>query len=557
MPKITTRAGLVVGTELTVDEALKTFTLNVVGNMIAKDGVTLQALYSKFVELWATAPYQDSPFPMYAIDALSGQFQFGTDGSRFNGWKPGSDATRQMLRDGGWSEFQAGVYDASGTLTSGGAMTRQYVGIVGLGVVSTGSQLYYQRAAADAPINFTFNDQANEGIQVYGDAVADATTTTFDKRAFFKGFVREYAKKYKDSVLADTGKTATGANLVNLLLSNENDLDVLVVDGSITASPYSEINVKYFATAFVRDIDIVNTPRSFGIVVDVGTHSGTDGAGASAATAMTTAAAGITIANYLGGTLRIHNGAAKGVYTIAGAGGSATSVPLTTGLLGIASGASFTLQRAVPVVASLQQIYTKIQFQLRQNSSINGLASAGAVTGKTGSILLNFVGSALKAGFFAPANPNGGGTGVTILGNSSSDINSFTSYDNSAVARDYAFASAWVIGFNAPLVGAGSSYRMMFTSPPGAGNDYAEAGAITVNDASGVPITGTITSGSLPGTYDYDGNVQGGFTGGTDRAVTLVGIRPGFGKFVAGTGTLTRSKAISMSLVAEQDRAYL
>jgi len=97
MAKITTRAGLNVGTELTIDEPGRTFTLNVAGGLVAKDGVTLQALYSKFVELWATSTYQDSPFPMYAIDALSGQFQFGTDGSTFSGWKPSNDATRQML----------------------------------------------------------------------------------------------------------------------------------------------------------------------------------------------------------------------------------------------------------------------------------------------------------------------------------------------------------------------------------------------------------------------------------------------------------------------------
>lgn len=545
MAKITTRAGLVVGTELTVDETLKTFTLNVAGNLIAKDGVTLQALYSKFVELWATVSYQDSTFPMYAIDALSGQFQFGTDGATFNGWKPANDATRQMLRDGGWSE-----YNAAGTLA------RQYVGIVGLGVVSAGSQLYYQRASADAPTNFTFTDQANEGIQVYGDLAADAATTTFDKRTFFKGYVREYAKKYKDSILADTGKTATGANLVNMLLSNEADLDITVVDASITASPYSEINVKYFATAFVKDIDTTGTGRSFGVVVDVGTHSGTDGAGANAATAMTTAAAGITIANYYGGTLRIHSGAAKGVYTISGSGGSATSVPLTSGLLGIAAGASFTLQRAVPVVATLQQIYTKVQYQLRQTGNINGLASAGAVTGKTGSILLNFVGSALKAGFFAPTNPNGGGTGVTLQGYGSSDVNTFTSYDNTAATRDYPYAAAGNINFNTPLIGAGSSYRLMFTAPPGAGNDYGESGAVTVNNTAGVPITGVITAASIAFDYDYDGNVQGGATAGTDRAVTLIGIKPGTGKFVAATGTLSRSKAISLSLVAEADRVY-
>jgi hypothetical protein len=105
-------------------------------------------------------------------------------------------------------------------------------------------------------------------------------------------------------------------------------------------------------------------------------------------------------------------------------------------------------------------------------------------------------------------------------------------------------------------VGAGSSYRLMFSAPPGAGNDYGEAGAITVNDASGTPITGTISASSIPFTYDYDGNVQGGATAGTDRAVTLIGIKPGTGKFVVATGTLTRSKNISLSLVAEVDRVY-
>lgn len=547
MAKITSKASLNVGVELTVNEPARTFTLNVAGNLVAKDGVTLQALYSKFVDLWATATYQDSPFPMYAIDALSGQFQFGTDGATFSGWKPADDATRQKLRDGGWSEYN-----------SAGVLARQYVGIVGLGTVSSGAQLYYQKTSTGAPVNFTFTDQCNEGIQVYGNVAADATTTTFDDRTFFRGFVREYGKKYKDSVLADTGKTGTGANIVNLLLSNENDLDIQVADGSIGTSPYSEINIKYFASAFQVDVDLVGTPRSFGIVVDVGTHSGVDGAGSNGATTFTSAAAGITIANYYGGTLTIHNGPAKGLYTISGSGGSTTSVPLTSGLLGAASGASFTLQRAAPVSASLQKIYTKIQYLLRQNSNINGLASAGSVTGKTAVQQLNFVGPDLKAGFFAPTNPNGGGTGVTIQGFSSTDKNSFTSYDNSAATRDYPFAAAGTITFNAPLIGAGSSYRLMYTAPPGAGNDYGEAGAITVNNASGVPITGSISSGSITFDFDYDGNTQGGFSAGTDRPVTLIGIRPGLGggKFVATTGTLTRSKAISLSLVAEVDRVY-
>ena len=449
MAKITSKSQINVGTELTIDEPARTFTLNVAGNLVAKDGVTLQALYSKFVDLWATATYQDSPFPMYAIDALSGQFQFGTDGATYSGWAPANDATRQMLRDGGWSEYSAA-----------GALQRQYVGIVGLGSVSSGAQLYYQRASTDAPSNFTFTDQCNEGIQVFGDA----TSGNFDKRTFFKGFVREYAKKYRDSVLADTGKSATGAYTVNLLLSNEDDLKIQAADGAMSGAPYNAITISYYSADQNRNIGGSNYP--FRVIID----------------------------------------------------GNNTT---------------------------LEQVYTKVQYLLRQNSDINTAGTAGTVTGKTAAALLAFVGDTLETT-----------TGVFIDNIQSADSNRIVFKDQNGVNRTNPYTAAGTITSNAPLVGAGSSYRMMFTAPPGAGNDYGEAGAVTVNDASGTPITGVISSSSIDFTFDYDGNTQGGFSAGTDRPVTLIGIRPGSGKFVVATGMLTRSKTIALSLVAEQDRVY-
>ena len=448
MAKIISKSMLNVGTELTVNESAKTITLNVAGNLVAKDGVTWQALYSKLVDLWATVAYQDSPFPCYAIDALSGQFQIGTDGSTFSGWTFANDATRQMLRDGGWSEYSAA-----------GVLTRQYAGIVGLGSVSSGSQLYYQRAAVDAPTNFTFTDQCNEGIQVYGDASNGA----FDKRTYFKGFVREYAKKYKDSVLADTGKTATGAYLVNLLLSNEDDLKIQAADGAMTGAPYNGIVVDYFSVNQVRSIGGSN--YNFKIIID-------------------------------------GNG------------------------------------------ATLEQIYTKVQYLLRQNSNINDGGTAGTVNGKTAAALLNFVGDTLETT-----------QSVYIDNIQAADSNRIIFKDDSGVNRTNPFTAAGVISFNAPLVGAGSSYRMMFSAGPGAGDDYGESGAITVLDADDNPIAGSIGSGSISFTFDYDGDTLGG-AAGTDKAVTVVGIRPGSGKFVAATGLLTRSKVIGVSLVAEQDRVY-
>ena len=449
MSKITSKAQINVGTELTINEPARTFTLNVAGNLVAKDGVTIQALYSKFCDLWATSTYQDSPFPLNALDALSGQYYFGVDaGGNYSGWKPADDATRQMLRDGGWREY-----------SSAGVLNREYVGIVGLGTVSSGAQLYYQKVSGGAAANFTFTDQCNEGIQVYGDA----SNGNFDSRTYFKAYCREYAKKYKDSVLADTGKTATGAYLVNMLLSNEDDLKIQAADGAMSGAPYSGITVSYYSANQTRSIGGSN--YNFKIIID---------------------------------------------------GNSAT----------------------------LEQIYTKVQYLLRQNSDINTAGTAGTKTGKIQAALLSFVGDTLETA-----------TSVYIDNIQSADSNRIKFKDDGGTFRENPYTAAGTLNFNAALVGAGSSYRLMYSAPPGAGNDYGEAGAITVKNAAGTDITGAISAGSIAFDFDYDNDAFGG-TAGTDKAVTLIGIRPGYGKFAVATGTLTRSKTIGLSLVGETDRAY-
>jgi len=449
MSKITSKAQLNVGTEIVIDEPGRTVRLVAAGNLVAKDGVTLQAVYSKLVDLWATATYQDSPFPMYAIDALSGQYAIGTDGATYSTWSWYDDTTRNMLRDGGWSEY-----------AGSSAITQQFAGFIGLGAISSGAQPYYHLASTDSPTNFPFTDQFNVGVKVYGDA----SHGNFDKRAYAKAFCREYGKKYASSVLADTGATSTGANKQNFLIANSDDLKIQAADGAMTGAPYSGITVSYYTANQVRSIGGSN--YNFKIIID-------------------------------------GNG------------------------------------------ATLEQIYTKVQYLLRQGTDINTSGTAGAKIGKIQSDLLTFVGDTLVTS-----------NSVYIDNIQSADSNRIEFYDDGGTKRTNPYTSAGTISFNAPLVGAGSSYRLFFTSPPGAGNDYGEAGAITVNDASGDPIAGTISAASVAFDYDYDGNTQGGFTAGTDRPVTLVGIRPGYGKFVAATGTLTRSKTIALSLVAEVDRVY-
>lgn len=446
MSKITDRTQINVGTELILDEPNRTYELIEAGNLTAKDGVSYQAFYSKLIDLWSTATYQDSPFPMNPIDARSGQYQIGIDaGGTPNGWRPKNQATRDMLRDGGSEE-----YDNLGTLI------RVNAGLVGLGSINAGAQTYFLRDPNDAPINFTFDDMPNIGVQVYGDA----NNGNFDKRSFFKAFVREQGKKFSESVLGDTGKTDTGAFIVNMLLSNEDDLKITDLDSEMSNAPYDDITVTYFDTNQARTIGGVS--YNYNVIV---------------------------------------------------AGNGAT----------------------------LEQIYTKLQYLLRQGSDID--SGAGSVTGKTADLLAGFVGSTLNTT-----------TGVFIDAIQNADSNRITFKDVTGVARQNPFESAGSLSFNPIMVAAGSSYRLMYTDAAG-DNDYGKAGAITVNDADGNPISGEIT-GNIDFTFDYDNDSSGG-SSGTDKAVTLIGIAKGFSKFAVAEGTLTKSKVISLGLVAEVDRAYL
>jgi len=449
MAKIVSPSLINVGTELTIDTTAKTFTLNATGNLVAKDGVSIQAVYSKFVQLWETTTYNKFEFGFYAIDALSGQFQFGTNGQTFNGWKPANDTTRQMLRDGGWSEY-----------SSTGVLNRQYVGIVSLGDVNTGAQLYYQKTLGGASADFTFVDEVNEGIQVYGDV----TNGNFDNRTYFKGYVREQGKKYKDSILADTGKTSTGANIVNLLLSNEDDLKIQDTDVNVAANtPYTNIDVTYYGADQNRSIGGVNYP--FRIIID---------------------------------------------------GANATA----------------------------EEIYTKVQYLLRQSSDID--AGAGSVTGKTANLLLNFVGDTLITT-----------TGVYIDNYNTNDVNRLTFTDQNGVARTEPFTATGTLNFNSFLTSGGTGYyRMYFTDLTGVA-DYGLTGAITVNDATGTGIFGTISSSSIPFSFAYDSNTQGGRTPATDAQVTIVAGNAGSAKPVVTTYTIVRATGQGISLVAENDRAYI
>lgn len=199
--------------------------------------------------------------------------------------------------------------------------------------------------------------------------------------------------------------------------------------------------------------------------------------------------------------------------------------------------------------APAEQIYEKIQYQLRQDSDID--AGGGTVNGKTADGLLTFVGDTLLT------SPS-----VYIQNFDTNDTNRLQFTDKNSVVRTYPFVATLTLNFNENLVSdANSVYRVYFTNDDtgdNTGRDFGTSGAIMVQDASSVALSGTVgglTSKTF--TFAYDTNVQRGATAaGTPAPVTVVALGLGTSQYVRSTGTIARSNANSVSLAGALERNY-
>ena len=189
-------------------------------------GVTLQALYSFCKEEWKSA--QDLiriPFPLITI--TPNQFDF------VNSWELDNDRSREAIRDAGWS-----VISASFTLA-------EYVGIVSLGTLASGDQVYYQQLnTASLPVNFAMSGTVNQAIRQLSQSI---TQVEFDSRAYTKIFVREYKKTFDDASIQDDLAVVSQSYIVySLPLTNVVDLKIQTpFESEATGSPYIEVTIDY------------------------------------------------------------------------------------------------------------------------------------------------------------------------------------------------------------------------------------------------------------------------------------------------------------------------
>ena len=442
-------------TEVTIDTSAKTIKLSEAGNLTT-DGVTLQCLYSFLKEEWkADNTLIPFPFPMTAITPE--QFEFA------EGWVPADDATRKLIRTGGWREL-----DTSANLNA------EYMCVITLGNIETDHTAYYAFESDSSRTSFTYSGPVNEAIQTYGDV----DNGDFDKRTeVLTVFIREQGYTYDSTTTTDIGVGELSYKVERFPLSESVDLNISASDTDIeNNTPYTGMSIEFFNTAQTKTIG--SSTYDFGVIVSCN-----------------------------GGTT--------------------------------------------------QQIYEFLQYQLRQDSSIN--SGTDTVNGLLADAMAQFVGDRLDT--LAVSNPAGDGAGVFLANFDSNYTNSIRLIDNTETYRTYPFVAAGQLDFNANLQNdSGAIYRMFFADPDGtadSGDEYGTSGAVTVEDNDGNPIEGNVGGAeSVSFDFDYDNNTQGGRTAGTDAEVVVVAIGLDTAQFVSATATINRSTGINISLVSALERNY-
>jgi hypothetical protein len=201
-----------------------------------------------------------------------------------------------------------------------------------------------------------------------------------------------------------------------------------------------------------------------------------------------------------------------------------------------------------------QEVYEFVQYKLRHGVVSDIDTGTGIKYGEVTPDLLKFVGDTLYTIY-----QTNGASGVWINNISPVDKNSVYFYDNTTTQRAYPYQAVLRLQFGDNVITDATNAKFfVFFS-----NNYGTTSALIVNDASSTPMSALVstvpayaTNKYVDLTFDYDGNVQGGRSAGTDAPVTAVCIGLSTSQYVKATGTITKSKSNSISLVSSLERNY-
>lgn len=501
--------------EIVIDTTTKTIALKVVGNL-TKDGATIKAVYSKLKDAWRTdATLVKFPFPMGPITDEQFEMINGWNWDKTNTSGPAAQKTAELLRTGGWS-----------VVTTSGAITELWASIITLGTLGSTDQVYYQQVnQATAPTNFTLTGKVNQAVQILNDPNGDGNYSDgFDRRNYFKLFVREWQKIYAQSQISDIGVSSMTYQAYRFPLTNSTDLKVTHSQTEIDANSdgvpdqgvYANINITYLRHT---DDTRYNIRGSW--------VSGTSYNVADVVQSSNGRWFKCTVA-YSGTTAPHSQPANWSAYEGERQIGSAwyafhTIIDADSTVSATSSGAARTTE-----------IYEAVQYYLRQSGDIDSDATA-SVTGKTADPLLRFVGDTLVTS-----------NGVYIDSFNTQDTNAIEFYDYSGTLRTFPYVAALTINFGENLQNDQYAKYWVFFENAG-GNQFGTTNAIIVQDKDGNDMAGLVNPAwptkrsSVSHSFSYDSNTQGGRTAGTNANIVAVALGLSTGQYVKTTGVIARS----------------
>lgn len=496
------------------------------GGLLGDEGVTLQCLYSFLKEEWKSDnDLIKFPFPITAI--TEEKFEL------FNGWDFKNAGTRNLIRIGGWA-----------LKDSGGVSQEEYAGIITLGVIGGSDQVYYQQETDGSATDIVLTGVVNQAVKIYGDV----THGDIDYRDYFKIFVREYAKTYGMAQLSDIGVSLMTYQVYRFPLTNGTDLKIIATDAVVDAQePYLSMLITWFTSPQQRQIGATN--YDFHVIID-GNAGTTE-----------------QIYTFFQRQLR------KNTDIDAGSGNKIGKV--TKGVLNFIGDSLYTLLYTTgegTYIDDHQEIdRTRLYFT----------DDTGAVLQFPYAAILSLqFGDNLKAdaeamfwAFFT--NDDAGtdegrdyGTATAILVDTTSAVATIHRARTSNIATiGTVSVHGLAIGNGIKISGVGGTgyngNAIVLTVPDTTHFTYANTGDNETETAdTGGIITRTMVgkisgASSVQFSYAYDTNIQrGSGSEGEDAPITVVAIGLETAQFVVATGTILRSLANVVSLVAALERNY-
>lgn len=525
------------GEEIVINTTAKTIALKVQGNLTT-DGVVVKAVYSKLKDAWRTdSTLIKFPFPMGPITDEQFEMINGWNWDSTNTSGAATQKTTELLRTGGWS-----------VVNTSNQVTEQWFSVVTLGSLGSLDQVYYQQvSSATASVNFTLTGPVNQAVQIYSDPNGDGNVADgYDRRTYFKIFVREWQKIYAQSEIADIGVSSLTYQAYRFPLTNSGDVKVthteVQIDANSDGTPdvgvYANVSITYLRDSANALYDITGDYSNASVVYAVGDVArSTNGRWYKCITGYTS---NVTLPSASAYWTTYEGERLIGT----------TYYPFT-----VIIDADTTVAANVSGAARNAEVYEAVQYKLRQAIDIDA-NPGGNVTGKTATELLSFVGDTLVTN-----------QGVYIDSYNTQDTNSITmttwggTLNLEEVTVNFPFVAALTVNFGTNLQDDQYAKYWVFFSNAN-GNVYGTTNAIIVQDNDELDMAGNVNPSwptkrsSVSHSFDYDNNVQGGRTGNTPADVTVVGIGLSTGQYVSATGTIARSTTNAVSLVAALERNY-